>query len=33
MRRIGDSGRWILRMLGVNELDVGLRCANPTYSV
>ena len=24
-------GRWILRMSGMNERDVGLRWANPTY--
>ena len=30
MRRIGDGGRWILMVLGMNEAGVGLRCANPT---
>ena len=33
MKWIGDGGRWILRVLGMNEAGVGLRCANPTYVV
>jgi len=31
MRRTGGKGGWSLRMLGMSEMVVGLRCANPTY--
>lgn len=31
MRRAGDKGNWNLRVLGMNEMVVGLRYANPTY--
>lgn len=30
MRRAGGKGGWSLRMLGMNEMVVGLRRANPT---
>ena len=33
MTQAGDKGRWSLRMLGMNEMVVGLRYANPTYGV
>ena len=35
MKRTGDRGRWILRLLRMNERGVGLRdkAANPTYKM